>query len=139
MIADLATGTFTTFTPPYRRRWSPDGEWLSLVHERCPAPSLLLVPADAIGTGEIDVAELPGVRTLLEGPDEPVFGVAWMPDSSALLVSVIGDVGQIGIDVVTVADGERRTVIEDGSGPGACHPTAARSPTGSKRPSVTWT
>ena len=113
VIADVVTGTFTTFTPPYVAAWSPDGEWLSLARELSGSP--LLVPADAIGTGEIDVAELPGVRPLLEGPDVAVYGVAWMPDSSALLVSnLVSNVGEIDIDVVTVADGERRTVIEDG-------------------------
>jgi Tol biopolymer transport system component len=117
VIADLSTGTFTTFTPRYVAVWSPDGEWLALVSEPVPGPSLLLVPADADGTGEIDVAELPGVRTLLEGP-LPAFGAVWMPDSSALLVSTaqVVDVGLTNIDVVTVADGERRTVIENMSG-----------------------
>jgi dipeptidyl aminopeptidase/acylaminoacyl peptidase len=115
VFADLETGTFTTFTPPYRATWSPDGEWLTLTQDPIvPGPSMLLVPADLIGTGDIvDVAQLPQIRELPERPGDLEWGSAdWTPDGSALLVS---DGTQI--DVVTIADGERRSLIEDGSDP----------------------
>jgi hypothetical protein len=70
-------------------------------------PELFLVPADLFGRTDLDdVADLPGVRLLQR---EAFFG-AWMPDSSA--VALILDDGSI--DVVTIADGQRRTLIEDG-------------------------
>ncbi len=113
MIADLESGAFTTFTPQYHAVWSPDGEWLSLAQAPLlPGPSLLLVPTDAIGTGDVDVTELPGVRTLPEGPNAGGVDVAWMPDGSTLLFSY-----GTRIDEVTVADGEIRTLIEEGSSP----------------------
>jgi hypothetical protein len=83
---------------------------------------VVLVPADLIGTGVVvDVTQLPGVRVLLpERPTEFLGGdVEWMPDGSAI-VSEVGSFtagASSHIDVVTVADGERRTLIGDGSGP----------------------
>jgi hypothetical protein len=123
VIADLETGAFTTFTPPYRAVWSPDGEWLSLNHPWIAGSSLLLVPADLIGTGDaVDVAELPGIRELLpERPGVVMGSVAWMPDSKAIVADFGPPTAEYGsdswIDVVTVADGERRTVIEGGFDP----------------------
>jgi WD40-like Beta Propeller Repeat len=124
VIADLDTGAFTTFRG-YEVMWSPDGEWLALVKgtDDVPGPALLLVPAaDLIGAGDVvDIAELAGVRPL------PGAGsVEWMPDGSAMLVSdflpdreLIEHVGQgeAWIDVVTVSDGRRRRLIEDGFDP----------------------
>jgi hypothetical protein len=109
VIADLDSGAFRTFTQPYIATWSPDGEWLVLEDDPAASgPSQLLVPADLIGTGVVvdiaAIAELPGVRPL---PHRPGYGVeGWMPDGSALFVST-----EAGLDVMTVADGERRTVI----------------------------
>jgi dipeptidyl aminopeptidase/acylaminoacyl peptidase len=117
VIADLETGAFTTFTSPHQATWSPDGEWFSIMD----GPALLLVPADQIGTGDVvDVAALSGVRPVLERPGDDAWDVAqWMPDSSALVVT--GGSGAVSggerIDVVTVPDGQRRTVIEDGFDP----------------------
>jgi Tol biopolymer transport system component len=114
VIADLDSGALTTFRG-YDVTWSPDGEWLSLVRATGVSPprSLLLARADLIAAGDdVDVAELPGVRPLLEEPGEEVGGVEWMPDGSAIVVS-----GERSIDVMTVADGQRRTLIEDGFNP----------------------
>jgi Tol biopolymer transport system component len=115
VIADLETGAFTTFVPPYRAVWSPDSEWLSLAQAPIvPGPSMALVPADLIETGDVvDVADLPGARPVPERPGDVWWDtVAWMPDSSALVFSLRGQ-----IEVVTVGDGERRTLIEEGFDP----------------------
>jgi Tol biopolymer transport system component len=123
VIADLDTGAFTTFTPRSRATWSPDGEWLTLLQDDDSGPprSLLLARADVIAAGDIvDVAELPGVRPLpLRPGDRESLDPQWMPDGSAIVVE--GGSGAVSvsgrIDVVTVADGQRRTLIEDGFGP----------------------
>jgi Tol biopolymer transport system component len=114
-IVDLESGSVTTFPPTYQVGWSPDSEWLALYEENEFGTSLLLVPADRIPTGGlVDVADLAGVRSLLESLESAGFdGSVWMPDGSAML----GTVGHRSIDVVTVADGERRTLIEDGFDP----------------------
>jgi dipeptidyl aminopeptidase/acylaminoacyl peptidase len=121
-IVDLEAGSFTTFTPPSVARWSPDGEWLALFKNSDRGASLLLVPADLIPTGGVlDVAGLAGVRPLPE--PEGFDGSVWMPDGSAML-GTHGDWSNsdqrwidVSIDVMTVADGERRTLIEDGFDP----------------------
>jgi dipeptidyl aminopeptidase/acylaminoacyl peptidase len=114
VIADLETGAFTTFIPPYQAGWSRDGEWVSLAQWAIvPGPSVLLVPADRIRAGDVvDIAELPGVRALPEHRDPSGTTVEWMPDGSAMLVS-----GRASIDVVTIGADQRRTLIEDGFDP----------------------
>jgi Tol biopolymer transport system component len=123
VIADLETGALTTFTPPHQAMRSPDGEWFSLAQASIVhGPALQLVPADVIGTGDVvDAAALSGVRPVPERPGDDAWGVPqWMPDSSAMVVtagrSESVSVG-LRIDVVTVADGQRRTLIEDGFDP----------------------
>jgi Tol biopolymer transport system component len=113
-IVDLETGTYTTFTPPSDARWSPDGDWLALLRNSDPRASLLLVPADLIPTGDvIDVTALGGARPLPERDDDSWWGtVDWMPDASALVFSLRDQ-----IEVMTVANGERRTLIVDGFDP----------------------
>jgi Tol biopolymer transport system component len=107
VIVELESGALTALTPRYSALWSPDGDWLLLDQ----GGSMLVVPADLIGTGVVvDIAELPDVLPVPERPGDT--GAEWMPDGSALVVS-----GGSGIDVVTVADGERRTLIEDGYSP----------------------
>ena len=88
-----------------------------------PQASVLLVPADLVGTGgvlDVDADDLPGARHLPLQPDsQRVTG--WMPDSSALVVPMLhdlaGDQFACSIDVLPVAGGEQRTVIEDGFDP----------------------
>jgi dipeptidyl aminopeptidase/acylaminoacyl peptidase len=113
--------------------WSPDGRWL-LVQPNHPSVdgSLLLVPADTLTTGGLlDVDGLPEARQLPD-PYGAVYNdvAGWTPDSSALVVGETFDRGNpdqepSSIDVVSVADGERRTVIENGFDP-------ALSPDGSQ-------
>jgi Tol biopolymer transport system component len=120
-IVDLETGSFTTFAPPSVARWSPDGEWLAVFEQSDRGSSLLLVPADLIPTGGVvEIGGLAGVRPL-PAPAYP--GSVWMPDGSAMLGTYgawsSSDQGwiDVSIDLVTVADGERHTVIEDGVDP----------------------
>jgi Tol biopolymer transport system component len=88
--------------------WSPDGRWVLWLDDE-----LLLVPADLLGTTDLDdVSNLPGVRPLLALP-EGFSSVTWMPDSSAVVISL----PDRSIDVVTIADGQRRTLTEDGGAP----------------------
>jgi Tol biopolymer transport system component len=122
VLAEIETGSFTTFTPAwaYEAMWSPDDEWLALFLASDRGGSLLLVPADLIPAGGVvdvaDVADLPGVRALPErSGDVFLRSVEWMPDGSAML-GTFGEI-DVSIDVVTVADGERRTLIEDGFDP----------------------
>jgi dipeptidyl aminopeptidase/acylaminoacyl peptidase len=105
LAVDLETGTWTeTHIRAHER--SPDGRWFVLRQDE----TLLLVPADLLGTTDLDdVSNLPGVRPLLVQP-EGVTRVTWMPDSSAVAFSLLDR----SIVVVTIADGQRRTLIEDG-------------------------
>ena len=110
MMVDLETRTWTTITGGLFRGWSPDGKWFVLhsVSEGR-AAALLLVPADLLGTTDLDdVPNLPGVRLLVESGGL----VSWMPDSSAVAIDLANS-----IDVVTIPDGQRRTLTEDGFAP----------------------
>jgi Tol biopolymer transport system component len=113
LAIDLETGTWTNMSGHPQEGWSPDGHWFLLGQDN----SLFLVPADLLGTTDLDdVSTLPGVRRLLLQPDVNTFGdrvvptVTWTPDSSA----VVHRRHDGSIDVVTIADGQRRTLIEDG-------------------------
>jgi Tol biopolymer transport system component len=122
-IVDLQSGARTTTTIPVE--WSPDGRWLLLrpLEGGVVGDSLLIVPADLAGTGGVlDISDsLPGARRLpLNAAEDEYHDVGWMPDSSALIDSVEqGDESAWNprIDVIPIADGERRTVIDDGFGP----------------------
>jgi dipeptidyl aminopeptidase/acylaminoacyl peptidase len=123
MIVDLESGSVTTFSPPSLATWSPGGEWLSLSDGGAePGAPLLIVPADRLPIGGVvDVAGLAGVRSLPEA--DGLDGSVWMPDGSAML-GTYGNWSQsdqrwidVAIDIVTVADGKRRTLIEDGFDP----------------------
>ena len=111
LIVDLETSTWTTSTEGDGGfwGWSPDGRWFLMN----PSGELLLVPADLLGTTDLDdVSELPGVLPLpveLEGGPR----VTWKPDSSAVAIGLADS----SIDVVTIADGQRRRLIEDGVAP----------------------
>jgi dipeptidyl aminopeptidase/acylaminoacyl peptidase len=118
-IADLETGTFTAFSPPSLATWSPDGAWLLVQDLSRVDASLRLIPADRLPLeGFVKIAELAGVRPLPSVTDGE-----WMPDGSA----VLGTDGlwsqsdqrwiDVSIDIVNVADGERRTLIENGFDP----------------------
>jgi Tol biopolymer transport system component len=121
-IVDLGTGSVTTFTPPSVARWSPDGQWLALFDGSDRGPSLVLVPADLVPTGGVvDVGRLADARAL--PAPAGLDGAGWIPNGSALL----GTFGmwssadqrwiEVAIDVVSVANGERRTLIEDAFDP----------------------
>jgi Tol biopolymer transport system component len=109
LMVDLETGTWHKISGGFARGWSPDGKWFAFESVDVGRPGLFLVPADLLGTTDLDdVTNLPGVRLLVE------FGglVTWMPDSSAVAID-----GPNSIEVVTIADGQRRTLIEDGEVP----------------------
>jgi dipeptidyl aminopeptidase/acylaminoacyl peptidase len=118
LIVDLETGTWTTMSEGNGAflGWSPDGMWF-LWHLSSPSvrdqEQLFLIPADLLGTSDLDdITKLPGVRLLVQ------LGccasrVTWMPDSSAVAISLPDN----STDVVTIADGRRRTLIEDGVAP----------------------
>ena len=117
LAVDLETGSWTTF-PGSSRGWSPsgtmspDGKWFLTPREGDVVPDrLFLVPADLIGTISDfdDITQLPGVRRLVER-DGFASRVTWMPDSSAVAISL----NDGSTDIVTIADGQRRTLIEDG-------------------------
>jgi dipeptidyl aminopeptidase/acylaminoacyl peptidase len=113
LAVDVETEAWISESLGEFRGWSPDGRWFVLQNEGRWDDTLLLVPADLLGTTDLDdVSNLPGVRRLpvqLEG----VPPVTWLPDSSAVAISL--DDGST--DVVTIADGQRRTLIEDGVAP----------------------
>ena len=124
VVVDLATRAATRITPSSGfAEWSPDGRWLYLEQF---GESMLLVPADVVGTGDLrDADDLAGAR-VLPAPEGTQFGYVsgWTPDGSALFVET-GVVrppdgswkagrGNVWIDVISIADGQRRTVIEDG-------------------------
>jgi hypothetical protein len=113
-VVDLETKTWTEIGA-FFLGWSPDGRWVVLRTTGASGAwsdgQLLLVPADLLGTTDLDdVSNLPGVRPLPLQPGEGRLGVTWMPDSSAVAISFPDS----STDVVTIADGQRRTLIEDG-------------------------
>jgi dipeptidyl aminopeptidase/acylaminoacyl peptidase len=105
LAVDLKTGAWTPMSLGVFQGWSPDGRWFVLLQDDEP----LLVPADLFGPTDLDdVTNLPGVQPL----PGPIWLPSWMPDSSAVATGADGS-----IDVVTIADGQRRTLIEDGGAP----------------------
>ena len=109
-VVDLETQTWTTISSGTFLGWSPDGRWFLFALDDGP---LLLVPADLLGTTDLDdVSDLPGVRPL-PVQLEDVSRVTWMPDSTAVALSRPDS----STDVVTIADGQRRTLLEDGFSP----------------------
>ena len=106
LAVDLETGAWTPMSLGWFQGWSPDGRWFVLQQ----MDELFLVPADLFGRTDLDdVSNLPGVRLLQR---EGYFS-AWMPDSSAVAIGLPDG----STDVVTIADGQRRTLIEDGVAP----------------------
>jgi Tol biopolymer transport system component len=108
-MVDLETNTWTMFGGG----WSPDGRWFLQWTDE----TLLLVPAELLGTTDLDdVPNLPGVRPLPVQLEVDAFGddvvpnATWLPDSSAVAISLHDG----SIDVVTIADGQRRRLIETG-------------------------
>jgi Tol biopolymer transport system component len=156
---DLERGTWTRIVPSSpNAEWSPDGKWLLLrpLEGGLVGDSLLIVPADLVGTGSVlnlDHDSLPGARRLPLHPEHwkkhDVSG--WLPDSSAVVDSVedlvVVDESEWNprIDVIPIADGaQRRTVIEDGFDPVAS-PDSSRiaflrgsPPDGSRVVAETW-
>ena len=105
LAVDLETGAWTPMFLGGFEGWSPDGRWFVLYQR----DGLFLVPADLFGSTDLDdVSNLPGVRLLQSGNNLVVSG--WMPDSSAVAINLPDG----STDVVTIADGQRRTLIEDG-------------------------
>ena len=122
-VVDLQSGAWTTITPSTIAEWSPDGRWLLLrpFEGVNVGDSLLIVPADLVESGGVhDISDsLPGARRLPLSVEDEDHDTGWMPDSSALIDSVEPWEGDWNprIEVIPIADGERRTVIEDGFGP----------------------
>jgi hypothetical protein len=84
--------------------------WLKLrsfLARRCCSP-----PTDEIEPGSVDLTVVAGVRTIPDGPNAAGVDVAWLPDSSALLFA-----NGAQVDLVTVPNGERHLLIEDGYDP----------------------
>jgi hypothetical protein len=75
----------------------------------------MLVPVNFLGTGDAaPVFGVPGTRPIPDTSGEDALNtVAWTPDGSTVVASNF----DARIDVVTVADGQRRTLIEDGVAP----------------------
>ena len=117
LIVDLETRTWTTIFRGLGGLvgWSPDGRWSlwSLVNPNVRDEELFLVPADLLDTTDLDdITKLPGARLLVQ-LDCCASRVTWTPDSSAVAISLPDN----STDVVTIADGQRRTLIEDGVAP----------------------
>ena len=85
--------------------WSPDGKWFVSGGE-----PLLLVPTVLLDTTALELdSDVFGVRPLPARNPAPG-AVAWMPDSSAVAITL----DDRSVQVVTIADGQYRTLIEDG-------------------------
>jgi dipeptidyl aminopeptidase/acylaminoacyl peptidase len=113
-IVDLETNTLTRIDPHrWTLGWSPDDKWL-ISWQRTHGPPLL-VPTDLLDTSDhvVDL-DVMGVRPVpLRNNLTPRGTVSWTPDGSAVAITL--DVGST--DIVTIADGQRRTLIEDGVAP----------------------
>jgi hypothetical protein len=91
---------------------------------------LLLVPTVLLDdTTELAVdSDVFGVRPLPIGFDEFGGAVSWMPDSSAVAISLVDG----SVRVVAIADGQYRTLLDDAAecSVRACSPGASWSPDG---------
>ncbi|WP_344377278.1 hypothetical protein [Agromyces tropicus] len=106
--------------------WSPDGRWLTLAEERPGSRrATVVVPSDSLDETSLTAPlSRDGWIVLSEAPSWPL-SVDWAADSSAVLVNegMIFGAGPserwepATIDLITVPDGRRRTVIADGAQP----------------------
>jgi Tol biopolymer transport system component len=108
LIVDVETNTWTTISSGSFLGWSPDGKWFVM---QSPDEPRLLVPTVLLDTTNLVVdSDTFGVRPL------PVrsapASVSWMPDSSAVAINLHYPYS---VEVVTIADGQYRTLIEDGA------------------------
>jgi Tol biopolymer transport system component len=103
LVVDLETNTRTEISAGL---WglSPDGKWL--VVGTLLVPTVLLDDTTELLAVDSDVF---GVRPLPVPADEFGGTVSWMPDSSAVAISLIDG----SVRVVTIADGQYRTLLED--------------------------
>lgn len=129
LIIDLETNTWTEISWGLFLGWSPDGKWFVLQRGWGSRPEpMLLVPVVLLDdTTELVVdSNVLGVRPVPVRRNRPHPGpVSWLPDSSAVAFTVDDSTPTPDglaptwsrIDVVTIADGELRTVIADGAAP----------------------
>jgi Tol biopolymer transport system component len=128
LVLNLETGAWTEIRPSVHTlpQWSPDGKWLLLrpCQTCADGAELLLVPSELVGTTNLflyDVADRPDVRRF-DLHDKTPWTATWSPDSTAVAISRYGfrplpDPPVLWIEVLTIADGARRTVIADGYAP----------------------
>jgi hypothetical protein len=114
LIVDVETQTWTTSNSGHVVGWSPDGKWFVLYGE-----PMLLVPTALINdtTNLVVDSDVFGVRPLPVRSEsdagELAQSVSWMPDSSAVAITLYGDHNSV--QVATISDGQYRTLIEDGA------------------------
>ena len=123
-VVDLQSGAWSTTPFDSFGEWSPDGRWVLLGSNRFLNP-LHIVPAEVVETAgvlDLDPDSLPGARRLALPSDDGDWHdlSGWMSDSSAVIDSVQQDEGHPWnprIELISIADGERRTLIENGFAP----------------------
>jgi WD40-like Beta Propeller Repeat len=116
-IVDVETGDTTTVNGYNGLRWSPDGRWMALYAD----DEVLVVPTADVDVSDLadDAAGLAGARVFpVEGSLLELTSPAWAPDGSAFALTVTpGDDWNPHVEVVSVADGSRRTVADQGLSP----------------------
>jgi hypothetical protein len=113
LVVDVETNTWTRISGGGSFwGWSPDGKWF-IVGGDPPllVPTVLLDTTDLVLDSDVfGVRPVPLRGNLFFAPAT----LSWMPDSSAVAIGVLEDDFT---DVVTIADGQYRTLIEDGVAP----------------------
>lgn len=108
-LINLDTKEWTTYHQGVS--FSPDGKWV-LVPSVNGLLELTLLPADQLPTVKCcDAAPPPGGRIVLRVDSNT--RVQWTPDSSALTITS----SDRRIDLMTIADGHRRTLLRDAANP----------------------
>jgi dipeptidyl aminopeptidase/acylaminoacyl peptidase len=105
-MIDLATKRWTVY--PQGLSFSPDGKQVLVPVGR----SLALLPARLVSSVQSGHTTLPLEARIVVDSIGLNLLVDWLPDSSAFALSEDGRV-----DVVTIADGRRRTLLNDASSP----------------------
>jgi Tol biopolymer transport system component len=115
-IVDVETGEITTISGYHGLRWSADGRWMALYGY----DEVLVVPTADVDVSDLsdDAASLAGASNFpVEGSLLEMTAPDWAPDGSAFAVTVDAGGWDPHVEVISVADGTRRTVADPALSP----------------------
>jgi dipeptidyl aminopeptidase/acylaminoacyl peptidase len=117
-IVDVDTGESTPVNGYNGLRWSPDGRWMALYSED--RAEVVVVPTTDVGLSDLadNPAGLPGARNLSLDDSRWITAPAWAPGGSAFALTVNpGEDWHPHVEIISVPDGTRRTVADQGFSP----------------------